>query len=263
MPNVFILTWNPTKWEIPEANRRAEARRTARGRKVRGQWSVGGRTGGIEPGDIALLLRQQSERGLVAGGVFTSAVFQEPHWDGSRREANYATVLWDVVVPTEERLSIEALKDEVPEVAWDRLQGSGVKVPDGAAERLVELWCDHTGRAPYRSPEDVPIGGTFREGDVTTVRLNRYERDRRARAACIAHHGSTCSVCDIEFGAVYGRIGDGFIHVHHLTELSELGEGAQVDPVRDLRPVCPNCHAMLHRRRPAFTIDELRGRLRA
>lgn len=55
---------------------------------------------------------------------------------------------------------------------------------------------------------------------------------------------------------------EGLIHVHHLKPLGEVGEGYLLDPVADLRPVCPNCHAMLHRRKPALGIDELLQTLR-
>ena len=53
-------------------------------------------------------------------------------------------------------------------------------------------------------------------------------------------------------------LGEGFIHVHHIVPLSGLGKSYVVDPINDLRPVCPNCHAMLHKRVPPYTIDELR-----
>jgi predicted HNH restriction endonuclease len=49
--------------------------------------------------------------------------------------------------------------------------------------------------------------------------------------------------------------------VHHLRPLSGIAEEYEIDPVEDLRPVCPNCHAMLHRKTPPYTIDELRLRL--
>jgi 5-methylcytosine-specific restriction protein A len=35
----------------------------------------------------------------------------------------------------------------------------------------------------------------------------------------------------------------------------------EVDPIKHLRPVCPNCHAMLHRQEPPFTIEELKEKL--
>ena len=46
---------------------------------------------------------------------------------------------------------------------------------------------------------------------------------------------------------MYGEIGKDFIHVHHLIPLNEIGKEYIVDYKNDLIPVCPNCHAMLHR----------------
>ena len=58
---------------------------------------------------------------------------------------------------------------------------------------------------------------------------------------------------------IYGDIAEGFIHVHHLVPLSAIKEDYQLDPVNDLLPVYPNCHAMLHRRKPPFTPEELKA----
>jgi len=110
------------------------------------------------------------------------------------------------------------------------------------------------------SPEQVSQG-SYHEGAVTRILVNAYERDRAARQACIEQHGLACAVCEFRFDRRYGELGAGFIHVHHLVPLSELRTDYQVNPVADLRPVCPNCHAMLHRRRPPLSIEELRARL--
>jgi 5-methylcytosine-specific restriction protein A len=57
----------------------------------------------------------------------------------------------------------------------------------------------------------------------------------------------------------YGKIGDGYIHVHHLTPLNALkGKPQKIDPIKDLRPVCPNCHEMLHKTDPPYTIERLK-----
>jgi predicted HNH restriction endonuclease len=98
----------------------------------------------------------------------------------------------------------------------------------------------------------------FREGKVVQVFVNRYERNQNARIKCIAHYGHKCNVCDFDFGSVYGDIADGFIHVHHKTQLADIGEEYEVDPINDLVPLCANCHSVIHLAKPALTIEELK-----
>jgi 5-methylcytosine-specific restriction protein A len=69
-------------------------------------------------------------------------------------------------------------------------------------------------------------------------------------------------VCGFNGGDAYGELGEGLIHVHHKIEIAEVGKEYEVDPINDLIPVCPNCHAMIHRRRPAFSIEEVRKMVR-
>ena len=97
-------------------------------------------------------------------------------------------------------------------------------------------------------PETAGIDEACYEGAVTQVQVNRYERNPEARAKCIAHYGAFCHVCGMDFEKTYGKIGKGFIHVHHIKPISEIGEKYKVDPIKDLIPVCPNCHAMLHQK---------------
>jgi len=106
-------------------------------------------------------------------------------------------------------------------------------------------------------PDEVDESDRFREGSTKKVVVNRYERDSKARKACVDHYGTNCSCCNIDLGQQYGDLGIGFVHVHHLVPLSEIKQDYVIDPIRDLRPVCPNCHAMLHRTRPPLTIEEL------
>lgn len=103
----------------------------------------------------------------------------------------------------------------------------------------------------------------YPEGTLLRIATNRYERDRRNRAAAIAIHGSLCSACGVDFGKLYGPVAAGYIEVHHVTPLSELGPGYVVDPQHDLIPLCPNCHRVAHRRDPPFTIDEILSFLEA
>ena len=105
--------------------------------------------------------------------------------------------------------------------------------------------------------EGLPNG--FEEGDAKRVELNRYERDARNRQLCILAKGVSCSVCGFNFEEIYGELGRGFIHVHHIVPVSMLGPHYKINPLEDLIPVCPNCHAMLHRKNPPLTPEELRG----
>ncbi len=106
------------------------------------------------------------------------------------------------------------------------------------------------------------IEGPLLEGAVRLIRVNAYERNPVARRRCIEHYGAICSVCSFDFAIVYGEVADGVIHVHHLRPLSECGgKDYEVDPIAELRPVCPNCHVVLHRRQPPFSIEELQSML--
>jgi hypothetical protein len=94
------------------------------------------------------------------------------------------------------------------------------------------------------------------EGARFDVTQSRPERDRAARATCLETHGYACVVCGLDFVKRYGPIGERFIHVHHLNPLAN-GERI-VDPAADMRPLCPNCHAMIHRKEPPLPIDDLK-----
>jgi len=104
--------------------------------------------------------------------------------------------------------------------------------------------------------EDQSVGNA--EGGSIRVLSNRYERNPLNRTACILAQGCTCMVCGINFSNTYGEIGRGFIHVHHITPVSQLTHGYVIDPLTDLVPVCPNCHAMLHKENPPLSVNRLK-----
>ena len=104
----------------------------------------------------------------------------------------------------------------------------------------------------------------FTEGGKTRIYVNNYERNPRARQKCLDIKGYKCAVCGMDFESVYGKIGRGFIHVHHLVPNSTHDEKYEIDCVDGLVPVCPNCHAMLHRGENGriLSIDELKKRMK-
>jgi len=116
---------------------------------------------------------------------------------------------------------------------------------------------------PNLFPDEIQQQATYIEGAAVQVTVNRYERDRKARQAALDWHGYQCKVCGIDMTKVYGEIAKGFIHVHHFIPLSEIKENYQVNPKTDLIPVCPNCHAMLHRQDPPLTPEALNRQMKA
>lgn len=127
------------------------------------------------------------------------------------------------------------------------------------------LWRTASGRDLRRSgidgEEHVP-NRSYLEGAAVRVLVNRYERDRGARDECVARHGAACAVCGFEFSREYEGVGAGFIHVHHIVPLGTVGQRYRVDPINDLVPVCPNCHAMLHWGSSPRSVQELRRMVR-
>lgn len=113
-------------------------------------------------------------------------------------------------------------------------------------------------------PDELMVSGSYIEGAKKSITVNAYERNPEARRACISHHGASCKCCGFDFEKVYGEHGKGFIHVHHITPLRMLGEGYRINPETELLPLCPNCHAMIHRGNEAtpLSVDELRNMMK-
>ncbi|MBN9021747.1 MAG: HNH endonuclease [Rhizobiales bacterium] len=181
------------------------------------------------------LVATYGEGGRGAGSHFTanSAVSQALHRASERRVLD----------------KLEDYGDSPPELNW--------------GSPSIRYWTDAGGDGTLLPGESPPNSSeTYPEGAAMTVVVNRYERNPTARAKCIAHHGSACKGCGFDFGARYGDHGKDFIHVHHIVPLHTVEKGYEVDPISDLVPVCPNCHAMIHRQKMALSMEELRRLLR-
>jgi 5-methylcytosine-specific restriction protein A len=127
-----------------------------------------------------------------------------------------------------------------------------------SALRAYLAFLQHEEITPITLPDEDLM---FIEGASVEVKVNRYERDSKARSECIKYHGAICKVCKFDFYVNYGDIGKGFIHVHHVTPISQIGTSYKVNPVTDLVPVCPNCHAMLHTKKTPYSVKELQNKI--
>ena len=150
-----------------------------------------------------------------------------------------------------------------PALTAENLKANGLRsiisvdaLPEDVAAFILRPGVDDSYGVDY--PED----NDYYEGALMTVEVNKYERSRTARDKCIALKGCRCAVCGMDFGEMYGPAGKGFIHVHHLVPISSIGKEYKLDAERDLVPVCPNCHYMLHRKPGGvYSIDELKSML--
>ncbi len=156
--------------------------------------------------------------------------------------------------------------------ALDRAASRGVldKLPEYAdapadlhwGSPVIRYWTGPGGFQDRPYPDELSPEEVHLEGAVDEVKVNRYERNMAARAACLSHYGARCQGCGMDFVARYGERGRDFMHVHHLLPLKNIRKEYRVDPILHLRPVCPNCHAMIHRREPMLSIEQLQAIVR-
>lgn len=258
----YLLTWNPKKSKWCELKK--DISRFRAGGAIKLQWSCGN-TKRIAKGDRLYLLRQGVEpRGVMASGIALGAPTEDRSWDSAEKTARYVPVALDALLDpaADGVLPLSELRDgPLGGVNW-RTQVSGIVINDAAAEILNKRWRKFVAmvtHAPLPLPEEVSAQTEYYEGAVNRITVNAYERDKAARQACIDYHGLQCAACDFDFEAVYGERGAGFIHVHHQVPLSEVNARYKVNPRKDLVPVCPNCHAMIHRSGKVLTVRQLRA----
>jgi len=114
------------------------------------------------------------------------------------------------------------------------------------------------------APDNAASPDTFLEGLRRRVESNSYERSQRARALCLEHYGARCFICGYTSFAAFGDEAPSCIHVHHL-ELVSAREGcnSETDPIRDMRPLCPNCHYFVHTQDPPIDVEKAKELHRA
>ena len=144
-------------------------------------------------------------------------------------------------------------------------QASGTSVKEHLVEKLESTWFEFLTNEPIRNNPFVSSDSgrqkVYFEGTPTEIRLTKYERNPYARRKCIEHYGYSCVICGFDFEETYGERGREYIHVHHLEMIAKAGKSYIIDPIEDLRPVCANCHAIIHRKKEPLSIDTVRDML--
>lgn len=98
------------------------------------------------------------------------------------------------------------------------------------------------------------------EGDLVELHITKHERNPGLRRRCIDIQGWRCKGCGLDFKEKYGDLGVDFIEVHHLYPISQTEGEHEVDPGKDLVPLCANCHSMIHRLKGTeMTVEKLQS----
>lgn len=266
--NSYLFVWNPNKWNQwtdpsnePYIEKNIEELKNTG--KVTLMWSCRSHKS-IRPGDRAFLVRVGSTpRGIFASGKIVSEPFLSQHWNGEDKDVSRVLIEFDNLLNPEKEpiLTVDNLdKGKLSKQTWTP-QSSGISIKPEVIDELEEEWFEFLRTQnirynPFSETKETTI--SFIEGSATQVTQTRYERNIYARKECLKHFGYSCSVCDFNFEKYYGSLGYKFIHVHHLTQVATIKQEYKVNPIQDLRPVCPNCHSMLHKQNPPLTIGELK-----
>ena len=263
--NSFLFAWNPNRWERTDLNDCIDQLENVG--YVERRWSCGN-SKSIKKGDRVFLMRLNEEpRGIMGSGFAKSSYYVAPHWDGTKgKTSNYIDIEFDILInPSKDVLFDKSLLNNIdPENVQQWFpQQSGISIKAEVIEALESNWFDFITANKYIKNSFISndvltsFKKTFREGKSKDIIQTRYERNPEARKRCLKHYGYSCKVCTFNFENHFGEVGKGFIHVHHINQISEMGGEYEIDPVKDLIPVCPNCHSMINSKRPAFTIEEL------
>ncbi|MDQ0690732.1 HNH endonuclease [Arthrobacter sp. W4I7] len=253
-----ILGWSPgrgDRWDY-----RAAVEQVAESGRSLDRWTIDHHLDILPETDVWLLLQGSSDAGtgLIGHGIVMSESYQAVRPGKPEAAGWHVSIAFDALLPLGEQIRPDTLCGAVPGIPWGTAMSlPSLSVPLSAEPGLRQLWREQgpaaTGRAQL-------VPGTCPPEAVTRIEVNRYERDADARRVCLAFHGTSCAACGFSFEASYGEAGTDAVEVHHAVPPAMLGSGYQLDPVADLVPLCPNCHAMAHHGVSSpRTVSELRN----
>lgn len=178
-----------------------------------------------------------------------------PDWqikDDGKKNGGFKQSLRHIQLIENEGYSLKTFRifhsDGNPITGTARIKGFVAKEVDRVLVKEENAWFAYVTAARPELSED--LGRTdniFIEGSRSEVNGEKATRNGDAREECLRLFGLDCAVCSFNFENSFGPHGKGFIHVHHLNPVASTSGAYEIDPKDDLRPVCPNCHAMLHR----------------
>lgn len=256
----YLLTWSPKRSspdlqdKVDEFNEKGF---------VEFGWSVGS-SKRVKPGDRVFLIRLGEEpKGIIGSGWAESDVYEDEHWDESKREvgesARYVDVRFDKLLnPDSEAILPRTELDRLGKMHWDS-QRSGIQIPDVVAKRLEKLWEDFL-RSDRFLPTAVAQPAAI-EGLLTETKTLRRGRNRQLRQRALEKANGVCCVCDVDYKELLNGKGIRVLQVHHRKQLA-ASDTPRVTRLSDLAVVCANCHSLIHMNpRKALKVEKLRTML--
>jgi len=209
----------------------------------------------------------EEPKGIMAARFVATPPFLSKHWSGEDKLVNRVMIDFEAILNPEKKpfLNLDILNQgNLAKVNWTP-QSSGIEINPGVTDELEAVWFDflttqEIRHNPFKETEK-DEQKVYTEGTPNQVLVTKYERNPFARKTCIQHFGLSCSICEFDFEKKYGELGNGFIHVHDLKQVANIKKEYKIDPIKDLRPVCPNCQAMIHKLKEPYTIEEMKEKM--
>ena len=254
--SAYLYAWNPRKWNWKDLQEGISC--VSNDEWYDRPWRCVTRK--VAVGDLFFLVRLGSEpKGIMGCGYVSSNTYERPHWDPEKRDRGRKVRYVDLfftVLSESPIIHLEELNIKFPNYNWTP-QSSGMIIPDDI-ESDLSLLIQNRNRMTLSKQKEHLV--SYIEGKPKITNHKTYDRSIPARQECIGYYGYDCSVCGFNFETTFGDLGKNYIEVHHLKQIADTGEEYRIEPIKDLRPVCANCHRMLHKQRPALSIEELSAR---
>lgn len=187
--------------------------------------------------------RESSKRDLFAV-IEAYQPFTEPVL--AKNGDEYLEVIPDSRKPNYWRDGVRAIDQPIYEKILGSLNERNITAPESSSASQI-------------ADDDTYSSESGSEGEKKSKFITYYERNPKLRRQAIAIHGCNCAACGFNFGEFYGEYAEGFIHVHHVKPVAELGGSAMINPETDLIPLCANCHSVVHRKKSnTLSTDELK-----
>ena len=258
---MIILTWNRDHedvWSIKDYEK--ERKLTELGKSFKGRWSVGRHKNIPNKSELFFFVQGNKHlRGLVAQGITTSEPYSDRHWSDPKRTSMYVDIKLTSMLDLNDTIPVTLLEERLPFVPWRVIRQSGLNIKEDYQEALRELWNNFSGEEEIAEPGELKPR-EYIEGGFRNIKVNRYERDPQARRDCLAHFGKICRTCGIDLELIYGKeLGATAIHVHHIKPMASRRKTPyKINPIKDLIPLCPNCHNIIHKADPVLSPDQLK-----